>query len=996
MDTDSPDGNSMEIESDVLKYQQTKLALLAEYDEWSKKNNNLIKLVSECLCEDGRVRLHFIMGKGKGFSLFCPLPYPNYEDNFFVEADPTLQLWCNTINEFILDSDSRLTLETVLYKAAALYCKNADNSPCNSCSSDSEGDPEDDMIVGEDSDEEWESILFQKKKQWRLKEAQLRAVTKQPKTSDMFEGSIKDHPKQVFSNSGASGILTNDLVGIMKSAKSTGINAEPIDDNIYRWAVFLSSFNPNGKLEQDLHQLHALYGYDYIQLQLDFAMDLYPFYPPIVKVVRPRLQGSMMLRVASLLKLSCWNPARDMKYVLQEIKNYLEIWARVDLNSKHNDLSCFPQAYFTIENHLLWLACVSEIPPRANRRFPEISEEILMSCSSNSDVNKEKYKNFFPAGTGFSSDFHKGWDINAFQAAKKEKDSQIGCVLQNIFEDLKNGCCSRVNEKVEYNIAGGTDDTYSSFSIPCCSNFSSSKEEKTQSNELIDHYLGHPVPVKFVGLCNKGFHAVNPSIKEVSSLKNEKMETEPHQNGISPVTDMEDLFNILEASSLVPFLEFKLQVDSFLEICQHTSLYQSIVDIIMEIASRPTLVPLLWNLPDQQQSIYSLVNRLEDKAKAILVRLGKTSANGNIPKSGSGGSGNGSLHETSEEEKLARSFYEMSQAVSTALKDAGLLTTSNSDSSELAPLLPDCVSNGSANLAQTYKEALKDMQFLSCDIEVEGANAHFFSSNFKVALPPNSAQVMRIAQEMAALSTALPLDLESAIFIRTDDAKFTLLKALIIGPEGTPYSGGCFQFDIFFPSKYPTTPPLVHLCTTGLGRVRFNPNLYANGIVCLSLLGTWKGLQGEQWHHTSTLLQVLISIQSLVLVAEPFFNEPGFETLLGTTEGARQSQSYNEEIRLHTIKHAMIGQLRRPSVGFEDVIRTHFRIKKNHILKEILSYLATHDSKELHNAFKSLKAELDKLTCPPESPMKSASPDFMTNGSSDISMNSPPEEVEPA
>jgi len=50
---------------------------------------------------------------------------------------------------------------------------------------------------------------------------------------------------------------------------------------------------------------------------------------------------------------------------------------------------------------------------------------------------------------------------------------------------------------------------------------------------------------------------------------------------------------------------------------------------------------------------------------------------------------------------------------------------------------------------------------------VEGASAHHFSTNFKKALPPNSAQLIRIAQEMAALSTSLPLDIGSAIFIRT-------------------------------------------------------------------------------------------------------------------------------------------------------------------------------------------------------------------------------------
>jgi hypothetical protein len=49
------------------------------------------------------------------------------------------------------------------------------------------------------------------------------------------------------------------------------------------------------------------------------------------------------------------------------------------------------------------------------------------------------------------------------------------------------------------------------------------------------------------------------------------------------------------------------------------------------------------------------------------------------------------------------------------------------------------------------------------------------------------------------------------------------------GPEDTPYFGGCFVFDIFCPPEYPAVPPLMTLETTGAGRARYNPNLYADG-----------------------------------------------------------------------------------------------------------------------------------------------------------------------
>ena len=67
------------------------------------------------------------------------------------------------------------------------------------------------------------------------------------------------------------------------------------------------------------------------------------------------------------------------------------------------------------------------------------------------------------------------------------------------------------------------------------------------------------------------------------------------------------------------------------------------------------------------------------------------------------------------------------------------------------------------------------------------------------------------------------------------------MKAIIMGAVDTPYALGAFTFDMFMDQTYPSKPPKITLMTTGNGKVRFNPNLYANGKVCLSLLGTWRG-----------------------------------------------------------------------------------------------------------------------------------------------------------
>lgn len=67
------------------------------------------------------------------------------------------------------------------------------------------------------------------------------------------------------------------------------------------------------------------------------------------------------------------------------------------------------------------------------------------------------------------------------------------------------------------------------------------------------------------------------------------------------------------------------------------------------------------------------------------------------------------------------------------------------------------------------------------------------------------------------------------------------MRAIITGASETPYSFGCFIFEIVYHDTFPESPPEMKIITTGGNTVRFNPNLYDCGYVCLSLLGTWSG-----------------------------------------------------------------------------------------------------------------------------------------------------------
>ena len=217
---------------------------------------------------------------------------------------------------------------------------------------------------------------------------------------------------------------------------------------------------------------------------------------------------------------------------------------------------------------------------------------------------------------------------------------------------------------------------------------------------------------------------------------------------------------------------------------------------------------------------------------------------------------------------------------------------------------------------------------------------HFYKGLTASNESPPASKMIRLAQELADLSNALPCEHTNSIFVRVDKQRVDMMKAIIVGSSNTPYAHGCFEFDIFFDNKYPSESPKMNLITTGNGTVRFNPNLYACGKVCLSLLGTWRGNATENWDpKLSTILQVLVSVQAIIMSEDVYFNEPGFENEAGTPEGEKKNEGYANIVRYSNIKYAMLGQLKNPPRGFETVIKRHFYLKKFEIMKEINYWL---------------------------------------------------------
>ena len=138
----------------------------------------------------------------------------------------------------------------------------------------------------------------------------------------------------------------------------------------------------------------------------------------------------------------------------------------------------------------------------------------------------------------------------------------------------------------------------------------------------------------------------------------------------------------------------------------------------------------------------------------------------------------------------------------------------------------------------------------------------------------------------------------SKIYYWADEADMRKGKAMMIGPEDTPYEGCPLLFSFLLPDDYPFSPPSVKIMTSD-GDTRFHPNLYVTGKVCLSILGTWSG---PKWSPVMTLSTVLSSIQSL-LEANPITNEPSFEKL--TLADAR-AKGYAEYVRMRLVERSAV------------------------------------------------------------------------------------------
>ena len=93
----------------------------------------------------------------------------------------------------------------------------------------------------------------------------------------------------------------------------------------------------------------------------------------------------------------------------------------------------------------------------------------------------------------------------------------------------------------------------------------------------------------------------------------------------------------------------------------------------------------------------------------------------------------------------------------------------------------------------------------------------------------------------------------------------------IIGPQNTLYEGGIFAGKMCFSDKYPHVPPTVTFDNM------IHPNVYKDGVVCISILHSGIDLYGyekdyERWSPSHGIESIMMSIISML--SEPNVQSP--------------------------------------------------------------------------------------------------------------------------
>lgn len=645
-----------------------------------------------------------------------------------------------------------------------------------------------------------------------------------------------DATSSIFDKKTVTNILIGNFLSCWNWIREDNLNISlDVGDNIFVWKFKLKKLNSK-KMKGSV-----------VEFKLYFHERLYPNYPPLIKMISPKLKNSLMHRIANskMTQLMYWTPARDVKYIIKRIIEILEKWGEVD-DGKNEEF--ITENIVTITKHLTKLSSLIDsvdddvIDKGENFTKSSFSKPIMKKSISQTHVPK-----YWKAGTGFGHSGAPVWNAEEYVKIQAEKDNNIYCVISLIVEFL---------QKID-----------------------------NSSDE-------------FLYVCT-----------------------------------------IISDSLLLPYLKQQFKQSTLLDIQNREKLFKMYLQLLESLAYEQSIY--LFDLTHNDS--YSLFDALKS-ISVVLKESQKFDDNEFIN------------YMNNMLESIIFPFYEEWKTYN-VVKD---------DNKEVSiEINKKKVGIKEKSVKEIYKETMTKFRFDYNKI-ISTNYHHEYKNLFDLHIDTNWKFCQkRLSAELPSLKLEgqLPIDYDASIFMCIDDNNPMIIRALITGPSDTPYDSGCFIFDIYIPPTYPKEPP--NFWFLNHGGYAFNPNLYYDGKVCLSILGTYIGPaadKSETWNEkTSTLLQVLISIQSQILIENPWFNEPHREKSIGTESGKLENRSYNEKIQLYTMISTIRDLIKNPKMypQFENIIKNHFKIKKQYIL-EMCSKWFKNASKPYKKKYVGVIADIEK------------------------------------
>jgi baculoviral IAP repeat-containing protein 6 len=749
------------------------------------------------LLNQSKERLTFSLNTQK-FTIVIP---PDPDGVYIIENQILLDdfKWMSRLNEYILDKMP--ALQKLLEYIETKYEREKKNTPTNM----------NNFLNMPDLKVSQFDISEQKYKYYL--ECKLNSV------KSNFNMTSEKNVPVLFSGNLPGYILIGEFFKFRKEhASNNRIELSLNNDNIYTWTVRFNNFS-NTNLNNQLKSLRRNFGYDYIEIEIQFHDKLYPNYPPFVRAIRPRLEKSLMNRITNMkmVQLEYWTPTRSMNYIISKLYDALDKHGEIDFESEMNDIKKYPTgSYHHLESILIKLASLCDIvdehEPLDTEKYKNIME-LVKPKAQKSITTSNKSSAIWGSGTGYGHGSSNNWNPEEYIELQKEKDRQIQTVI----------------------------------------------------NTLID---------------------------VITSVDN---------NELLPI------YKILESSYMIPFIKSYIRGTNMLDMSKHIDMYKILFGFLQLLVTQQSIY--LFNDRNSEITLYDMIFSLYKEAQQTIKLVGKSD-------------------DTSNEGDIATmvcTLYEMIKPVYDEYIELHKKQIEE-DSLKWKKKIDEAKSSDDPIKLQ-YVKNMKDLNFdqskfsnfSNCVLKADNTSA-------------KPSMVRHLAKEYASMLNSLPIFYESSIFVRVNVEDTRQVKVLITGPDNTPYDSGCFIFDLYTGSDYPNTLP--KMLFVNHGGKRFNPNLYESGKVCLSLLGTWNGNGGESWNpKTSTLQQLFISIQAQILVSQPFYNEPGYETRYNNPEGRERSREYSNERRYYTMLHAMYDLVYNPKAypEFEDIIIKHFSMKKEYI-----------------------------------------------------------------